>query len=404
MTISLAQNEFKRGWPVLTSAFLGIGVSLISLTYYSAGIWVRPWQEAFGWTRTEIGTGQTLMTVCIAVTAPFAGRLIDRFGLRLMTTISLCLYSLGLLAVSRMNGELWLYYLLVVFYSVVGIASTPLAFTRAINAWFQENRGFALGISLTSTGLAGYLLPKYLTPFVAENGWRDGFLILFFVVVVTTPVVWFLIRDHPPEAEIEIKGGRSVLPGMNFADALRTRVFWSIAGLFFLIAVAIAGVIPSFIPLLQDSGLSAAEAGSYGAVLGASVMIGRLLTGFLIDRVFAPYVTAVVFVIVSLGCLVLAIGGIEFAFVAALTLGFAVGAEVDLIGYLTARYFGLNNYGLIYGFQYSAFILGAGISPVLAGYVWDTTGSYDPALIGSSVLLGLAVVVALTLPKFPEEF
>ena len=102
-------NEFKRGWPTLTGSFLGIGVSLVSLTYYSAGIWVKPWQEAFGWSRAEIGTGQTLSTLTLILAAPLAGKIIDRYGLRNVSTISLLLYALGLLAVidsSLFTGKL----------------------------------------------------------------------------------------------------------------------------------------------------------------------------------------------------------------------------------------------------------------------------------------------------------
>ena len=145
------------------------------------------------------------------------------------------------------------------------------------------------------------------------------------------------------------------------------------------------------------------EAGSYAAILGASVMLGRLLTGFLIDRLFAPYVTAAVFAFVAGGCLALGWGGISYALVAAIALGFAIGAEVDLIGYFTARYFGLKNYGTIYGFQYSVFSLGAGISPLLAGYIWDTRGNYNLALVGGAFLLIFAVMLSLTLPKFADE-
>ena len=395
-------NEFKRGWPTLTGSFLGIGVSLVSLTYYSAGIWVKPWQEAFGWSRAEIGTGQTLSTLTLILAAPLAGKIIDRYGLRNVTTISLLLYALGLLAVSNMTGELWLFYALVVSYTLVGVASTPLGFTRAVNAWFTKNRGLALGLSLTSTGVAAFLLPKYLTPYVAVYGWREGYFILFVIAVVAIPLVWLLIRDHPPESEVNSASGEELLPGVTLQEAIRTRVFWSIAALFLLVAIAVLGIIPSFIPLLQDAGLDATRAGELGAVLGASVMGGRLITGYLIDRIFAPYVTAVIFTLVAAGCLALGVGGITYAFLAAIALGFAVGAEVDLIGYFTARYFGLANYAMIYGVQYSVFSLGAGISPVLAGYIWDVNGNYDLALIGAAVLLIVGVIIALTLPKFED--
>ena len=347
----------------------------------------------------EIGTGQSLMTVTLILAAPLAGKLIDRYGLRSVSTISLLLYAFGLLAVSKMTGELWLYYVLAVSFTLVGVASTPLGFTRAVNAWFTKNRGLALGLSLTSTGVAAFLIAQI--PYsLCCCSWlaREGYFILFVIAVVAVPLVWLLIRDHPPEAEVKSETGKEALPGLTLREAMRTRVFWSIAALFLLVATAVLGTIPSFIPLLQDAGLDATRAGELGAVLGVSVMGGRLITGFLIDRIFAPYVTAVIFTFVAAGCLALGVGGISYAFIAAIALGFAVGAEVDLIGYFTARYFGLANYGTIYGVQYSVFSLGAGISPVLAGYIWDVNGNYDVALIGGAVLLAVAVVVALTYP------
>ena len=184
---------------------------------------------------------------------------------------------------------------------------------------------------------------------------------------------------------------------------MRTIVFWKIASIFFLISLAVLGLIPAFIPLLQDAGMSAAEAGGLAALMGLSVMVGRLLIGFLIDRIFAPYLTAFVFALVGLGCMSLALGGLEFALVAAIALGFAVGAEVDLIGYYTARYFGLAHYGAIYGLQYSVFIFGAGVSPILIGHIWDVTGNYDLGLMFAAVLMLPVIVISLSLPKFTNQ-
>ena len=395
-------NEFKRGWSVLLASFLGIGVSLVSVMYYSAGIWIKPWQDAFGWTRAEIGFGQTLMTLMIVLTAPFAGQLIDKYGLRKISSLSLLLYGIGLYAISQMNGNLWAYYFLMIITTIVGVAATPLGFTRAVNAWFDKNRGLALGLSLTSTGVAAFFMPKYLIPYVAEHGWRAGYFILFVIVLIVLPIVWWLIKDHPPDAEIETETKEKISSGLTFKEASATRAFWTIALVFFLISIAIVGLILNFIPLLQDAGFNPEKAGNYAAILGASVIIGRLLTGFLIDRLFAPYVTAAIYAMVAGGFLALGLGGITYALVAAIAFGFAIGAEIDLIGYFTARYFGLKNYGTIYGFQYSVFSLGAGISPVLAGYIWDSSGNYDLALIGGAILLIIAVIIALTLPRFSK--
>jgi len=103
---STTNNEFKRGWKVLLGCFLGIGVSLVSLVYYSGGIWIKPWQEAFGWTRAEIGLGQAFSTLTIVLGAPFAGWLIDRYGFKIIATLSLLLYGACLYLISQMNGSL----------------------------------------------------------------------------------------------------------------------------------------------------------------------------------------------------------------------------------------------------------------------------------------------------------
>ena len=99
-------NEFKRGWVVLLGCFIGMGVSIISLIYYSSGIWVQPWQDEFGWTRGQIGLGSGLSTLAIVLGAPFAGSLIDRYGLKNMATISLLLYGSCLYVFTHLEGTL----------------------------------------------------------------------------------------------------------------------------------------------------------------------------------------------------------------------------------------------------------------------------------------------------------
>lgn len=397
------QNEFSRGWTVLLGCFIGIGVSLVSLVYYSGGIWVKPWQEDFGWSRAEIGLGQGLGTLAIVLGAPFAGWLIDRFGLKKTASLSLLLYGFCLFLFTKMDGSLWSFYLLSVLVAFIALPSTPLGFTRAVNAWFEKNKGLALGISLTSTGVGAFFIPKYLTPYVAEHGWQAGYLVLFVIVLIATPLVWFLLKESPSlDQQDQQEAGVIKKSGFTLKTAAKTPTFWKVGTVFFLISVAVIGLIPSFIPLLQDAGLTAVEAGGYAAILGLSVMLGRLVTGVLIDRYFAPFVMAFVFAFVASGCLALALGGIQFALWAAIALGLAIGAEVDLIGYFTAKYFGLKNYGTIYGAMYSIFSFGAIISPALAGLIWDKTGDYNLALIIGAILVLVAIFVGLFLPKFPD--
>ncbi len=394
------QNEFKRGWPVLLGAFIGSGVGLASMVYYSTGIWIRPWQEEFGWTRAEIGFQQSISVVVMMLLAPLVGRLIDRYGLRRVTALCLLGYGLFLAIFPFMRGALLVLYALSFGYAIFGVGTTGIAFTRAVNAFFIKNRGLALGICLTSTGVMAFAMPRFMPPYVAEHGWRAGFWVMFAIVMISAPIVYLLLRDAPEDEDGQVQQAQS---GLTFSQAIRTATFWKVASIFFLISTAILGLIPAFIPLLQDAGLSAKQAGQLGAALGLSVMVARLFIGFIIDRIFAPYVAAAAFSCVALGCLALGLGGIEYAMVAAIALGFAVGAEVDLIGYFTARYFGMAHYGAIYGLQYSIFIFGAAIGPVYTGYIWDVTGNYDLALVIAAALMVPVVAIALTLPRFAND-
>lgn len=402
---AFSDQEFVRGWRVLAAAFLGMAVCISSLVYYTSGIWIRPWQMEFGWSRAEIGLATSMGTVALVIAAPFAGGVIDRFGVRRVVTTSLLLFAAGLFGVSRMNGSLGLFYGLAIFYSIVGVASSPLAFTLAINAWFDRNRGLALGLSLASTGVTAMVLPRLITPYVAEHGWRAGYMVLVVAIMVVAPVVYLWIRDRPAENTLQRHQDNqnpvARVSGATLKEAAQTKHFWMTAALFMFVALAVGGLIPAYVPMLQDGGLTPEQTGSYTAIIGAFVIVGRLLTGFLIDRIFAPYVAAVAFVIVATGLFALAAGGLDFAWAGAVALGLGIGCEVDLIGYFSARYFGLKHYGSIYGVLYSVFQLGVGISPVIAGHIWDVTGDYNVALYGASALLVCSSVIALTLPRFP---
>lgn len=403
-------QEFKVGWKVLLAAFYGVGISVISLSFYSLGLFVIPWEQEFGWSRAEINFSQTLNSLAIVVALPLAGKLIDQFGLRLVTCGSLVLYGVGTLSLSFMGGSLYTYYALILFYSVVAAASTPLSFTRAVNAWFVKSRGLANGICLSSTGLAAVLLPLLLAPLVSEYGWRAAHWVMAGLIFAAVPLCLLWLRDpeipplaHAAPDDFETQpAGIAPAASMTLREAAHAPVFWLMGSIFFCIALAVIGLIPSFIPLLQGAGVSAAKASVYAGMLGASVMAGRLVSGVLIDHFFAPRVMAATFTLVSLGIFLLAVGGIAYAPITAVALGFAVGSEVDMIGYLTVRYFGLSNYGAIYSIQYGVFLIGAGISPIIVAYIWDLTASYDNALFLCACLLVAVVVLSLTLPRFPD--
>ena len=396
----MAQKEFKTGWRTLLACFIGVGISIPSLYVYTSGIWIVHWQNEFGWSRGEIGIGQGLVYIVLVLGTPIIGVLIDRFGFKKMGVLSLFLYGGCFYLYSQMNGSLLVFYLLSVLIASMALPSTPIGFTKTINKWFVANRGLALGITLSAIGLGAIIAPRFLTPYVATHGWREGQFILFLTVLIAAPLVGLLLRETPKTIDTKQE---TATTGITLKEALRTAVFWKVGLIFFLLSAAMLGLIPGFIPMLLDEGLSAEKAGQLMAVLGVSVVFGRVFIGFLIDRFFAPYVAMIVFSLAVSGCLVLGIWQTQFVYWGAFTLGLAIGAEVDLVSYFAVKYFGIKYYGLIFGMLYSLLVCGAVVSPIWVGFSWDVTGNYNVAYITAAAIMFLTIFIFAYLPKFPKE-
>ncbi len=399
MALSFSKsNEFILGWKTLLACIIGVGVSLSSLYIYTNGLWITQWQSDFGWSRGEIGLGQTIATLMIVVGTPFAGMLIDRFGFKTIGLTSLVLYASCFYLLSQMDGSLTYYYLLSALLGILALPSMPVGFTKVINMWFNHHKGLALGMTLSGIGIGAIIIPSFLAPYVAENGWRSGQLFLFCVVLIAIPLIALLLREAPDANNAST--APNIQGDTSLKAALKTFTFWKLGMSFLIVSAGILGFIPSFIPLLQDNGVSSEMVGKLAAVLGISVVLGRIITGYFIDRFFAPFVIIVILSLAAIGCLTLVVGGADYAVVFALTVGFAIGAEIDLMCYLTAKYFGLKHYGSIYGVLFSLFAIGAAIGPTLTGVTWDYTGNYNLALSIAIALCVITMAIISTLPKY----
>jgi len=149
--------------------------------------------------------------------------------------------------------------------------------------------------------------------------------------------------------------------------------------------------------------MSPSDAAGIQAVLGISVVAGRLIIGFLVDEFFAPRVAAMSLCITLTGIIALAIMGPDVATLAAFAIGFALGAEVDLIGYLTMRYFGLAMYGRLYGALYGAFVVGTGFSPLIIARLQIIGSDYTPAIWACAAFVAIAILLLAMAPRFPKE-
>lgn len=391
-----ASAEITRGWLPLLAATLGCGAGASSLVFYSLGVFVAPLEAAFGWTRGQVTSAMLYSSAGLILAGPLLGWLIDRFGERRIALISIPGFALVLWSLSAMNGQLPLFYACFFMAAVLGCGTTPILHTRAIAARFDKARGLALGITLAGPGTAALFLPPFLTAQIAAHDWRHGFVLLTLMALSPWLIVALGFSSGPRHA-----GAAPENPNDHGRrEALRSRTFWTLAVCFIVVAAGASALVVHMVPMLRDAGLDAAAAARVASVIGIGIILGRLLIGWLIDRVFAPRVAAVIFAIAAGGCLMLAYGGAEQARPAAFMIGFALGAEVDLMAYLISRYFGLRHYGFLYGSIYAGFWVGVAGGPAIAGRLFDQLGNYALTLLILCGLFVVGAVCALSLPRF----
>ena len=170
--------EFRRGSGIVASAAIGIALGLSPLPFYTLGVFAPHLAEEFGWTMAQIMAGLSIMTVIVVLAGPVAGWLADRYGVRRITLASLVLFALALMGFSLLDGDIRRYWLTWGIMTTVGMGTMPATWTRAINVWFEEGKGLALGLALTGTGIAGMVLPTYTHAMIIRFGWRGGYLAL----------------------------------------------------------------------------------------------------------------------------------------------------------------------------------------------------------------------------------
>jgi len=406
------RGEFAKGWKVLLAGVLGVMCGASPIPYNVIGFTIGPLREEFGWSQTEAVLPITLFGVIASVLAPVFGWMADRFGVRPVALWSLFAFALSFAAVALTPAgdprtTLYVYYAFWAVIGLVGIGSTPVTWSRAVNLWFYKNRGLALGILLLGTSLAAMIIPRFAVEVIAAQGWRAMFAAVALFPLAALVVAFFLFREPTPEERpraIESESGR--LTGVTLGAALRDYRFWIIWLSIASIAVAFGGAFINMPTMLGLRGVDATSAASVMGILGIGIFAGRLITGALLDRFWQGFVAFPLLCLPAISAWILLGDSITFplAATAGFLLGFAAGAESDLIAYLTGRYFGMANYGRIYGMLYMPFGLGSAASPVIYAQVFDRTGSYDPIL---TVAIGLFIAggaLLLLLGRYPESF
>ena len=398
-TSPTASEEWKTYWPlVLATAF---GFSFHSVATYSIGLFMEPLNQEFGWSRAQISAGLTISALLTVPLAPVVGAMIDRWGTRRLAIPGLILKAISFCVFALANGSDVQWYALWVFYSLVALGVKSTIWTAAVSGVFTAGRGMALAVTLSGTAIAQILAPP-LTQFLIEGvGWRGAYIALG--IGWGTPALiltWFFLydaHDHRKKAIADgITGAAPVLQGLGIREAARSIPLIRIAVATLLIMVLTIAVIVHQVPILTETGLSREKAAYLASLAGVAGIVGKLITGYLMDRMDAGWIGGLTMIVLSLAFVLLLepLATPSLIIVAMIIIGYSSGCKLQICAYLTSRYGGMKNFGKIFGFMSSLIALGAGIGPVLGG-IHDVFGSYSPLIIAGipgSIIGGLLIM------------
>lgn len=399
MILPAGKTELRTHWKVVAAAAVGAGAGITGMSVYSLSILIDPLSDAFGWSRAEVSAAKSVLTAGFVMTGPIIGYLADKVGVRRIGMISLASLSLAMFAMTQIGPSIISFYAFLLMLSFAGAGTTPLVWTRAVASCFKEGRGLALALTLVGPGIVGVFTPELLDTLIARFDWRAAYIAMgLFAALALIPVSLFFF-----EGSIVAKSDAPAAPhsGVTVIEAIRGRHFWQIGFGFLLVGAVISALMVHLVPLITDAGIPRNIAVRTAGVLGMAVIFGRLLTGYLVDRIHPPYVAGLFLFMPVIGCLIVITGPVSAAVMVfvVLCIGLAAGSEVDLIPFLTARYFGLKSWGKIYGWMFAAFYTGVGFGPPFFGLMHDIYGSYDLAIMCAIPLLSLGVLAVATLGR-----
>lgn len=383
--------------------FIGmIGLCGAAMLSYASGVFMQPITAAFGWSRAQFSFGLTLAMLIGLVTTPLAGRLVDRFGPRAVALAGCAAYPLAFAVLGTMSPNLWSWYGCAALLALLTPALGPMVWTSAVVGRFEAARGMALGVTLAGVPLSAAVWPAMANLYLGQVGWRLAFpaLAATWALVAAPLIVLFFrpARAAGPRLDADLPP----VAGASFRQAALSRRFACLAGAGGLFSLVVLGATVHMAPILGDGGLDRTQAANIAAIIGLAGIVGRVGTGLLIDRL-PPRRIGVVFLLPIISCLLLRQPQISpgAAMLAAALMGLATGAELDIITYLAARYFGLRSFGAIMGLMNSIFAVLAGCGPLLAGLAFDAAGDYRTFLLAATPLFAISALLIWSLPP-PE--
>lgn len=425
------KRRLHPAWVVAAVAFL----SLVGAAGFRAapGVLMVPLQSEFGWSTTVLSAAVSINLVLFGLTAPFAAALMERFGIRAVTSVALVLIGAGS-ALTVLVNQSWQILLTWGLLIGLGTGSMALVFAATIaNTWFVKSRGLVIGI-LTAGSAAGQLV---FLPFIAalaqDPGWRQASLLIAAGALAVVPLVLKFLKNSPADAGVLPYGadagesgeaggaiaaeaapkapGEPAEPSRNAAvralqvlkRASKVRTFWALVAGFAICGATTNGLIGThFIPSAHDHGMTQTTAAGLLAVVGIFDIVGTIASGWLTDRYNPRILLAVYYQFRGIGLLVLPLllsATVQPSMIVFVVIyGLDWVATVPPTAAICRQVFGADG-SVVFGWVFAAHQLGAAAAALAAGAIRDATGQYTYAWFGAAAMCTIAAVISATIRK-----
>jgi MFS family permease len=396
------------GWLIIFVSAVGLFLGA-PLMVFSFSVFFKSLVLDFHASRAAVSFAFSLFNIVGALLIPCTGMLIDRFGAKRVILAFTLLYGLVLCSALWAGSSLWHLYLL---FTILGVAMAsgpaPVPYGVVISHWFNRRRGLALGLSMMGIGIGSVVVPILAQRLITTFGWRSAFAIFGgAVLLLPLPVIAALLQNDPGQRGLQPDGDEKnpVSPsqsqdkqGLTWHEIWHSPAFWILICIFSLAGASVHGAVLHMSAIFTDRGVTAERAAIATSLVGTAVMVGRLASGYLLDRLFAPRVAILFYGATALGIATLCAGTHgPLALVASFLVGLGMGAEVESMAYMITRYFGLLAFGTAYGHAFGAFMLSGAAGVFLMGAGYDRFHSYTVPLacLGAAMLLALILLTRL---------
>lgn len=396
-------NKSISPWWTVAAGALGAGTGAGIVIIYAFGILANAMAAEAGWDRSVYSFTQTSFLIATGFGTVLLGEVIARYGVRRPSIVAIVIFAIAIALLAMVPASPMVAYALFAIIGISGAAASMMPYAIAISGWFDRHRGLALGLANLGAGAGAALTPQFAAWLNQTHGWRAGFVCIAatYGAVALFGLV-FLVRE-PPTIQPARSSNEPDERTFSFTF-MRERAFWLIGIPMLGVSVATFGVMGSIVPLLSDRGVPVASITVALTTAGIASWVSRVVVGYSVDRLFAPFVATATFAMALAGIALLATAeATSIAILGAAFVGFALGAEGDLVTYLVSRYFSIRIYGKVLGTMWISWAWGSGIGAYVVGATYKVTHTYNIALwiFAASLVMAGAVMCLLGPYKYP---